>query len=545
LSKEVSPENVISERYLRSEDPNARGLTLKEAIYIAIQNNPALKASELDPIASTETVREANGTFDPNLTAQGDIEKSVVPVTSSLETGGGTAYVQKFYDWNFGINKVSAITNGTFGVTFNNDRALSNSLFSGVNPSYAPSLALSLSQPLLQNFGWQFATINVQIAESGQKQAQWTYGQALQDFVQKIGGDYWNVVLSEENLEVARAALRFNLDLVRQNSISVKVGTLAPIDLQEAQSAAATAEANVYTAEANLKNSRTQLRQDVMLNPYGTFLPEEIQPLTRPNPQEQVTVDEERALELAVQYVPSLGSMREAIRDALLQVKFSENQVLPQLNLGAQFGLTSTAGSTPCLPSLSGMVTSTTNCSTTTAGSTTPVPGTKLPFGGIYGDALDRLWGFSYYNYAAVLTFQMPLDNAVPRAALAQARVQYEQQRVLYRAALSQAVVNVESSIANLYADYKRAYATASATYYARQSLHDEQVRFRVGLATTHDLLQFQEEEVSAEGNQVQAEVDLENAKLALAHSDGTLLQEFNINWQVQNPHEVPWYAAF
>ena len=347
-TNEIAPDNVISERYMRSEDPNARGLTLKEAIYIAIQNNPSLKASQLDPVASMETVRESNGTFDPNLTAQGDIEKTVVPVTSALQTGGGTAFVQKFYDWNFGINKVSAVTNGTWGVTFNNDRSLSNSEFAGVNPSYEPTLALSLSQPLLQNFGWQFATINVRIAESGQKQAQWTYGQALQDFVQKIGGDYWNVVLSEENLEVARAALRFNLDLVRQNAISVKVGTLAPIDLQEAQSAAATAEANVYTAEANLKNSRTQIRQDVMLNPYGTFLPEEIQPLTRPNPQEQVGVDEERALELAVQYVPSLGSMREAIRDALLQVKFSENQVLPQLNLGAQFGLTSTAGTTPC-----------------------------------------------------------------------------------------------------------------------------------------------------------------------------------------------------
>jgi outer membrane protein len=538
LSRQVAPDNVISERYLRSEDPNARGLTLKEAIYIAIQNNPSLKAAELDPIASMETVRQANGTFDPNLTAQGDIEKTVVPVTSALQTGGSTSFVQKFYDWNFGINKVSSITNGTWGVTFNNDRSLSNSSFAGVNPDYAPTLALSLSQPLLQNFGWQFATINVRIAESGQKQAQWTYGQALQDFVQRIGGDYWNVVLSEENLEVARAALKFNLDLVRQNAISVKVGTLAPIDLQEAQSAAATSEANVYTAEANLKNSRTQLRQDVMLNPYGTFLPEEIQPLTRPNPQEQVTVDEERALELAVQYVPSLGSMREAIRDALLQVKFSENQVLPQLNLGTQFGLTSAAGTTPCQVSKT-FPTTTPNCFVDGTG------GSRLPFGGIYGDALDRLWGFTYYNYAAVLTFQMPLDNAVPRAALAQARVLYEQQRVLYRAALSQAVVNVESSIANLYADYKRAQATASATFYARQSLHDEQVRFRVGLATTHDLLQFQEEEVSAEGNQVQAEVDLENAKLALAHSDGTLLQEFNINWEVQNPHEVPWYAAF
>ena len=540
LTQQVVPDNVISERYLRSQDPTARGLTLKEAIYIAMQNNPSLKASELDPVASMETVREANGTFDPNLTAQGDVEKQVIPVTSALQTAGANSFVQKFYDWNFGLNKVSSVTNGTFGVTFDNDRASSNSTFAGVNPAYAPTLALSLSQPLLQNFGWQFATINVQIAESGQKQAQWTYGQALQDFVQRIGGDYWNVVLSEENLQVARAALRFNLDLVRQNAISVKVGTLAPIDLQEAQSAAATSEANVYTAEANLKNSRTQLRQDVMLNPYGTFLPEEIQPLTRPNPQEQVGVDEERALELAVQYVPSLGSMREAIRDALLQVKFSENQVLPQLNLGAQFGLTSTAGTTPCRPALGG----------TTTGNCTPpggiaLSGNKLPFGGIYGDALDRLWGFTYYNYAAVLTFQMPLDNAVPRAALAQARVQYEQQRVLYRAALSQMVVNVQSSLANLYADYKRAQATASATFYARQSLHDEQIRFRVGMATTHDLLQFQQEEVSAEGNEVQADVDLENAKLALEHSDGTLLQAFNINWEVQNPHEVPWYAAF
>ena len=376
LTNEIAPDNVISERYLRSETPNARGLTLKEAIYIAMQNNPALKAAELDPVASMETVREANGTFDPNLTAQGDIEKTVVPVTSSLQTTG-SAYVQKFYDWNFGLNKVSSVTNGTWGVTFNNDRALSNSSFAGVNPDYMPTLELSVSQPLLQNFGWEFATINVRIAESGQKQAQWTYGQALQDFVQKIGGDYWNVVLAEENLEVARAALTFNLDLVRQNRISVKVGTLAPINLQEAQSAAATAEANVYTAEANLKNSRTQLRQDVMLNSYRTFIPAEIQPLTRPNPQEQIFVDEERALELAVQYLPSLGNMREAIRDALLQVKFSENQVLPQLSLGAQFGLTSAAGYTPCLASFKLIKNG--NC---TPPGGPPLDGNKVPLGG-------------------------------------------------------------------------------------------------------------------------------------------------------------------
>jgi outer membrane protein TolC len=405
---------------------------------------------------------------------------------------------------------------------------------------------VSLSQPLLQSFGWQFATINVRVAESQQKQSQWSYEQSLQDFVQQVASDYWNVVLTEESLEVARAALKFNEDLVRQNSISVRVGTLAPLDMQEAQSAAATSEANVFTAEANLKTARAQLRQDVMFNPEGTFLPAQIEPADLPNPHEPIAVSEDSALKTAVEYRPSLAELREAIRAALLQVRFSENQTLPQLNFGGQIGVTSTAGTAKCSPPFSG---------TTTGGNCTPPPrggvpfapnsGNRLPFGGIYGDALNRMWNFSYYNYAAVISFQMPLDDATARAALAQARVQYDQQRMQYRASLSSAVVQIENAIANLYADQKRAEATEQATFYARQSLHDEEVRFRVGMATTHDLLQFQEEEVSAEGNQVQAFVDLENAKINLQHAQGTLLASYNIGFQIQNPHEEPWYATF
>ena len=64
-------------------------------------------------------------------------------------------------------------------------------------------------------------------------------------------------------------------------------------------------------------------------------------------------------------------------------------------------------------------------------------------------------------------------------------------------------------------------------------------------MATTHDLLQFQEEEVQAEGNQVQAEVDLENARLALWHAEGTLLMAFQVDFQLQDPKETPWYATF
>ena len=110
---------------------------------------------------------------------------------------------------------------------------------------------------------------------------------------------------------------------------------------------------------------------------------------------------------------------------------------------------------------------------------------------------------------------------------------------------MSESVTALETCAANLRADEKRAQATKAATYYAEQSLRDEQIKFRVGLATTHDLLQFQSELVTAQGNEVSTDIDLENARLALWHAEGTLLRTYNIDFQVQDPHESPWYAKF
>jgi outer membrane protein len=537
---EVPPEGLISERYLRTQDNVARKLTLKEAIYIAIRNNPGLAVVALDPIAATESVKLANAAFDPDLTSQIDTGKSVTPVSSVFQVPHSDAFTQKFYDWNFGANKVSSLTNGTLGITFDNNRAASNSGFSSVNPSYQPTLEMSLAQPLLRNFGWDFATINVRLSESAQRASQWNYGSSLNDFVQRIGNDYWGVVQADENLQVAISALRFNNDLVRVNRISLQVGTLAPIDLQEAQSAAATAQANVYAAEAALKTARAQLRQDVMLNPAGTFVPEDVEPAEQPNPDVEIKDTQETALENMVEYSPALGGLRESIRTALLQVKFQENQTLPQLNLGAQFGVTAISGTTRCIASLPS--TTTGNC---TVPPGPPNNGNRLPFGGIYGAALNRMLDARFYNYAAVLSFEIPLDNAAAKAALAQARVSYEQSRLQYREALAQSVLQIESALANLRADEQRVQATRAATYYAEKSLHDEQVRFRVGMATTHDLLQFQSELVTAQGNQVAADTDLENARLALWHAEGTLMRQFKIDFAVQDPRQSPWYSKF
>jgi outer membrane protein TolC len=171
--------------------------------------------------------------------------------------------------------------------------------------------------------------------------------------------------------------------------------------------------------------------------------------------------------------------------------------------------------------------------------------GNKLPFGGIYGDALNRLWSFSFYNYAILLNIETPIDNDAAKAALAQTKIEYEQERLRYRDAISQIVVDVQRSLADLEADVQIARATAVATEFAAESLRAEEEKYKVGMATTHELLQFQDTLVSARGNQVQAEVNLEIAKAAMRHAQGVLLQSFNVVFVPENPNVKPWYAHF
>jgi len=404
---------------------------------------------------------------------------------------------------------------------------------------------MSLSQPLLQNFGWQFATINVRLAESAQRSSQWNYASSVNAFVQRIGNDYWGVVQAEENLQVTQSALQFNQDLVRVNRANVKVGMMAPVNLSEALSAAATALANVKAAQAALEIATTTLRQDVALNHAGALVSAGIEPTQQPDTRPGPSETEEVAFANMLEDSPALGGLREAIRAAFIQVKYAENETLPQLNLGAQFGITSESGNSKC--TASGSVPAYANCFYP-KGPTVP-PGSdnaaELPFGGGYSSALNRMFDFKFYDYAAVLSFSIPLDNAASKAALEQARVAYEQARLQYRETLYQAVLQVKSTLANLRAYTEQVAAAREASYYAEESLQDVQAQFRAGMATTNQLLQYQSNMVTAQGSAVQADVGLENARLALWYAEGTLLEHFNIDFQVQNPHQSPWYSRF
>ena len=147
-----------------------------------------------------------------------------------------------------------------------------------------------------------------------------------------------------ENLQVAQSALKFNADLVRVNGDNVRLGMMAAVNLSQALSAAATARANVSAARAGLEIARTTLRQDVALNHPTRCSLRTVEPLQQPDIHYGPLETDNDAFRQMLEDSPALAGLRESIRSSLIQVKIAENQTLPQLNLGAQFGITSVAG---------------------------------------------------------------------------------------------------------------------------------------------------------------------------------------------------------
>ena len=95
LTSEVPGENIFSDEYMRTRDSNTRSISLKETLYLALKNNPAVAAASLDPVISLQGVRGSWAVFDPDLTGQTGVQKLVTPTTSSLQTGGAESFIRE------------------------------------------------------------------------------------------------------------------------------------------------------------------------------------------------------------------------------------------------------------------------------------------------------------------------------------------------------------------------------------------------------------------------------------------------------------------
>lgn len=498
-------------------------ITLRDAVLTSVQNNPAVIAASLTPLAQETGILEAQAQFDPIFGADLGIDRFVVPTANTLQAGLADqtpTYRVNNGTWDFSIAKQFR-SGASLGLTWTNRRVNESLPFLLLNPQYQPRAVASVTQPLLRGFGLYFTSLRIRLAETTTDAAVETYRGAVADFIRAVITNYWAVVGLEERLEVLKGSLELAEKTVRDNRTRVDVGVLPPVAVLESEAEAARRKEEVIVATNDLSQARLQLRQQVYLQSENPFLPRAVEPIDRPG-VEPIEVTVESALQIAMEKRPEIRAAKLTVQGSELNKAFAENQTLPGLDFVGSLGVNGLAGSD--IP---------------------PAEATAPLFEGNYGDSLNRMVDGRYYSYAAGVRIEIPIGNAGAKARATRARVEEQQSFTRYRQTVSDVSLEVGRAVSDVLSDLERIQTTRIARELSEQNLRNQTKRYEVGMVTTTDLLKFQNDLASAKVAHIQAMIEYNISRAELDRAQGTLLSRFNVTIEPRGETETPWWATF
>jgi outer membrane protein len=503
-------------------EPAVAPLSLVGAVKAAVENNPGILARAYVPESASREILAASAAWDPALRAQSSWTESSTPVGSVSEASNTDTTRKQTLDQSTLIANVALektlSTGATWTLAWINDRTKNSAAFNLFSPQYRPSLDLAVRQPLLRDWMAIDARSTVLVAKADTASAQAAFEADLVDFVATTVGLYWDRVLAEARLAVARRSHELADELVREAQRGVSVGKLPPVAVKEALAEAAAREEEVLQAENTLLLADRTLERQVMLGGADGGRPARIIPTDTHQPA-VVELDRRDSLRHAMERRPEVRSAAWALERAEIEERRARNQELPDLNFVVGYGLDGLAGDTK--------------------------GGTKDAFDGDYGDALDELLSGDYYHYRIGLELEVPLTNARAHAAREQAEISVKRTRRELEQTLSSVSLDVDRALADTESAYKRIAAATLARELAEENLANQKRRFELGAVTTKDVLDFQTKLAQAEAAEVEAVTDHANAVTALARARGTLLERFGIELGETPEPELPIWLRF
>jgi len=521
--------------------------TLNECIALAVESNTDLQIQRLNPLSATAGVRRARSIFDPKLFADVTRDRLVQPATSPLTAGTATALFNQSFSLNTGLRK-TLLSGGQTELKWTNSRVSTNpSIANLLVPKYSTGLNLSLVQPLLRDFGWRYSTLLVQIAETTEEASYHQYEAGIASLVAAVERAYWFLVLAMQSVIVQEQGLALSRELLRQNEGKYNVGALPRTAVLEAQSEVARREATLLRV-VNARNvARDNLRAIVNSRSPEAANLIMIDPQDKPSASPvKVSVDE--SLDTALRLRPELRAARLNVNGRGLQRKVAENQLLPRFNFVGNIGVNSVSGSRPTVAFGSGQE----NCNVTNNADGTvnidcPPSTVQAPnrLDGGYGRALEMLPDGRFYNYSAGAVIEIPLSNAQARADYSRANVDLEQSKLGLRKLQEDVSLEVTTAVSNVDTDLRSIDATRLARELAEENVRNQQARYDVGLATTKDLLDFQEKLTQARFLEVEALTRYNTDLAELRRVEGSLLSSRSIIVDRGKPEDTPWWAWF
>jgi outer membrane protein TolC len=468
-----------------AQDRPTLELSLDEAVKRALENNVDIAVERYNPELSAEGVRSAEGYYDPFLFA--NLNHSSADRKASNVFAGGAVVNTKTDVWNFGLG-LPIQTGADLAVAFNNNKSDTNNQFTNFNPTFSSSLSFELTQPLLKNFRIDAPRNQLRLAKKNREISDVQFRQSIINTVAVVKGYYYELLFAIDNLSAAQKNLDLAKKLLEENEIRVKVGTMAPLDVVTAQSEVAAREEGVILAENSLMEAEDNLKAAIFPLNDPAMWSTRIVPTDQPT-AEPVPVDLDAAVRNALENRTDVVNARKSLEKADMSVQYRRNQLLPQLDLVANYG-TSGLGGTQLVrdPEFGGPVVDT------------------IPGG--YGDALDEVFGRDYPTWSVGVQLSYAIPNRSQKASAAAARIDKDQLLASYRRLEMQVAAEVRTAGRGVESGFKRVASTQAARRLAAERLDAEEKKFAAGMSTNFLVTQAQRDLAVEEVNALRAIAD-------------------------------------
>src|SRR5687767_8716130 len=312
-----------------------RELRLEEAVSLALEKNLDIQVAKLEPQSVDFLVAGFRNQFLPVLNSQvGQREQFQLP-TRTLS--GGDRVNQGTTTYNTSIAQEVPFFGGSYTVAWTNQRVASSDRLATRNPLYTTGLVGTYVQPLLRGFKIdnlrQQLEINLINRDISEESARATVTQT----VANVRNAYWDLVFAQSAVEVAQRATELADKLVEDNQARVEVGTLAPLDIVQAQAEAATRRQNLAAAEATASTAELSLKRYIVSGTDDPLWRQTIRPVDIPNLSPPPT-DIEGAIRTALAERTHVINARKGLDSNDINIRYFKDLSMPAVDLTASYG---------------------------------------------------------------------------------------------------------------------------------------------------------------------------------------------------------------
>src|SRR6202167_196241 len=494
--------------------------------------------TSFDPIV-TGTLQEDHFSQQASSIFQG-----VLPGSSLVQNTGTVnfAYNQAF-QWGMNLN-----------VSFTNNRQTTNSFFSSLSPQLNSGFKMTVTQPLLQGFGFPANTRFIRIAKNNRELTDVAFRLQIIDSVDQIENIYWDLVYAYENARVQNESLVFAQKTLSDTKKQVEIGSLAPIETVRAQSTVAQDQQLVTTAQTNLqleqllmKNALTRTLKDPTLATADV-----IPTSTMDVPAQEEVVPTQDLINDALLHRAELVETRIDLNRRELSNKAVRSALLPTLDLFAYYGGAGIGGAqnpsslcsnlTPDLQEF--------GCAGPTVLSTPPGQ-TLIPISPTtsYGGTLNQLINSTAPDKGVGLQLNIPLRNRAAQSVQIRSELEFRHAQMRLQQIENQVGIEIRNAQYPVQQNRASVDSARAAVELARQSLDAEQKKYQFGTSTTTLVSQFQSQLATSESALVNATVAYEKSRIELDRATGALLDHHGISiddaarGQVTHLPNVPYVA--